>query len=116
LEPRSRQAADLLLQGVLAHEAAHLARRDPQARRRLRWASIAAIWVIAASDLVISATLALSGRWLLWAIALIVGLAAFVLPRAVQLAIWRRQERACDALAARLLGGAGTMIEYLDWM
>ncbi len=105
-----------VLQGVLAHEVAHLARRDPQTRRRLRWATIAAIWVIAASDLAVSATLALSGRRLLWAIALIIGLAAFVLPRAVQLAIWRRQERACDALAAQLLSGAGTVIEYLDWM
>ncbi len=105
-----------VLQGVLAHEVAHLARRDPQARRRLRWATVAAIWVIAASDLVISATLVLSGRRLLWAIALIVELAAFALPRAVQLAIWRRQEYASDALAAHLLGGASAVIEYLDWM
>jgi len=105
-----------VLQGVLAHEVAHLARRDPQARRRLRWTTIAAIWVIAAADFVISASLVLSGHWLLWAFALIVELATFVLPRAVQLVIWRRQEYACDALAAQLLGGASTVIEFLDWM
>jgi len=104
-----------VLRGVLAHEVAHLARRDPQARRRRRWAMVVAIWVIAASDFVISANLVLSDRRPLWAIALIVELAAFLLPRAVQLAICRRQEYACDVLAARLLGGASPPIEFLDW-
>jgi Zn-dependent protease with chaperone function len=105
-----------VMQGVLAHEVAHIARRDPYTRRRLRNATVAAIWVIAVSGIVVLSVLMSNTPLAWWVPAVPALLAALFVPRTVQLAILRRQEYDCDRRAAELLGGPGAVVAFLDWI
>lgn len=105
-----------VVQGVLAHEVAHVARRDPYMRRRLRNAAVAAIWVIALASIVVLYVLISIAPLAWWVLAMLVWLTALLVPRAVQLAILRRQEYDSDRLAAELLAGPGPVLAFLDWI
>lgn len=104
-----------VVRAAMAHEIGHIAHRDPIVRRRLRVASIAGIWAIAAASVAVSSALLLSGSSVLGAFALVAGIGAMVLPRAVQLAILRHQEYEADRFAAQLLGGPIPVVTYFDW-
>jgi Zn-dependent protease with chaperone function len=116
VQPGLLSAPRDVVQGVLAHEVAHVARRDPYTRRWLRRSTVAAIWVIALASIVVLTGLIFIAPPVWWMFAMPVLLAGLLVPRTVQLAILRRQEYDCDRRAARLLGDAGPVVAFLDWI
>jgi Zn-dependent protease with chaperone function len=98
---------------------AHIARGHPALRRRLRIASVAAVWLVAFSFIGFASLQVAIGNpwpWWIWLLATATCLAAMLVPRAVQLAIYRRQEYEADRLTVEWLGSSGPMIALFDWL
>jgi len=112
-------APEPALQALLAHEMAHIARGHPALRRRLRIASVAAIWLVAFSFIAFASVQVAIGnpwQWWVWLATATIWLAAMLAPRAAQLAIYRRQEYEADRITVEWLGSSGPMIALFDWL
>jgi Zn-dependent protease with chaperone function len=110
------RVAPPVLRGVMAHEIAHVARRDPFVRRRMMLAWTIAVLLIGIASFGLGVKLIYDGPPWTWALALVADLAAIAGVRAVQLATLRRQEYEADLLAARLAGSPDHVVASLDWM
>lgn len=102
--------------GIIAHELAHVARRDPVFRRWLFPSVLMALLLVEVPILVWLVFQLFDGRWWALPLAPVIWLAGSVGGRILILAIRRRQEYAADSAAAAMLGGADPVVAYLDWL
>jgi Zn-dependent protease with chaperone function len=112
-------APDPALQALLAHEIAHIARGHLVTRRRLAIAAVLAIWLAVTFAIVFAGVQIAGGSvspWWLWVLVAAACLAAILAPRAVQLAVYRRQEFEADRITVELLGTSEPLVAWFDWV
>src|SRR5229473_497736 len=102
---------------VLAHEIAHIALGHRVIIRRLGFALVAAIPLMAIGFFVVLAPQLGNdrNRWLL-VIESVIFIAAMLSPRAVILAVARRNEYQADRMAVTLLGSSDPGVAFFDWI
>ena len=102
---------------VLAHEIAHIALGHRVIIRRLGFALVAAIPLVAIGFFVVLGPQLVNDRnpWLLL-IESVIFIAAMLSPRAVILAVARRNEYQADHMAVTLLGSSDPGIAFFDWI
>ncbi len=101
---------------VLAHEVAHIALGHRAIMRRLRFLLIAAILLITIGFIAVLGPQLVNDRnpWLLLTESVIF-IAAMLSPRAVILAVARRNEYQTDRMAVTLLGSSDPGVAFFDW-
>jgi Zn-dependent protease with chaperone function len=111
-------ATEPVLMGVLAHEVAHIALGHRAMFRRLRVGATAMIVLASIAFFAVFTTQFLEGTetWWLLAIEVLAWFALVLTPRAILLAIARREEFEADRSAATLLGSPDQIIAFLDWV
>src|SRR5712691_9295937 len=102
---------------VLAHEVAHIALGHRAIMRRLRFLLIAAILLITIGFIAVLGPQLVNDRnpWLLLTESVIF-IAAMLSPRAVILAVARRNEYQTDRMAVTLLGSSDPGVAFFDWI
>lgn len=116
MQPVVLTAPERVVRGLLAHEVAHIARRHPAVRWRLKLAAIASIWLVCFAFIGVLILQIATGNTWLWLIEGAVWLIAALTPRAIQLALFRRQEYEADRVAVELLGTSEPVIALFDWI
>lgn len=112
-------APDQALQALLAHEIGHIARGHIVTRLRLRIATVVAIWLPVAFAIVFAGEQIASGivsPWWVWVLVAAACLVVMLAPRAVQLAVYRRQEFEADRMTVELLGTSAPLVAWFDWV
>jgi Zn-dependent protease with chaperone function len=102
---------------VVAHEISHIALGHPGIKRRLVFAGIAAIAVIGGGFFAILASQIVNDEnpWLVL-IESVIWLVVMLSPRAIILALTRRQEYQADRMAMMLLGSSDPGVAFFDWI
>jgi Zn-dependent protease with chaperone function len=102
---------------VLAHEVAHIALGHRVIIRRLRFLGIAAILLMAIGfGVVLKSQIVKDGNPWLFTIVSVIWVAATLSPRAILLAVSRRNEYQADRMAVTLLGSSDPGVAFFDWI
>jgi Zn-dependent protease with chaperone function len=101
---------------LLAHEVAHIARGHLPVRRRLKFGAAAAIMLVYFAFIgAVILEITTRNMWL-WLVTVAAASVAMLTPRAVLLAVFRRQEFEADRVAVELLGRPEPVVALLDWI